>query len=465
MRYTNKTRKSSHATYTFEIDALSHEGRGIAQFSSVDGHPKEKIGKKAFIRYALPGEKVVAKITHETKRLEEGEMLELLSEPSTLRVPAICSYYKVCGGCSMQHIKEDQQILLKQDVLHSHLRHFANLKDVFSNIEWLAPLNSERQDYRRRTRISVRYLPAKKQFMMGFRSYQSQQLVTVQDCSVLDHQLNQALPALYNVLSSLDNKAQIGHIELAKGDEECSLVVRHLAPFAQQDHEKLLGFAQQQGWQLYYQPHADSSSLHRVDEPKAAMYLHYTLPDFSLKFAFSPQDFTQVNTQVNRKMVSLACELLELKAGERVLDLFAGLGNFTLALARCVDVSGYVVGVEGSHEMVQRGTENAIINKIPNVKFFSQDLTQDFSDQSWAKHGFDAILIDPPRSGAFEVMQYIRNFGASRIVYVSCNPATLARDASVLAEQGYRLKKAGVMDMFPHTGHVESIALFERYST
>jgi len=192
------------------------------------------------------------------------------------------------------------------------------------------------------------------------------------------------------------------------------------------------------------------------------MRLHYSLPEFDLNFAFSPLDFTQVNPSVNQQMVQLACELLQLRQGERVLDLFCGLGNFTLPLARCVGTTGRVVGVEGSEDMVQRGTENAKRNEISQVEFYSQDLTKDFSHHSWAKQGFDALLIDPPRAGAYEVMQYIPNFGAKRIVYVSCNPATLARDASVLAEHGYQLKKAGVMDMFTHTGHVESIALFEK---
>nr|MBP7895451.1 23S rRNA (uracil(1939)-C(5))-methyltransferase RlmD [Acinetobacter sp.] len=172
--------------------------------------------------------------------------------------------------------------------------------------------------------------------------------------------------------------------------------------------------------------------------------------------------FTQVNSGVNAKMIQLACELLDLQKGERVLDLFCGLGNFSLPLARCVGETGQVVGVEASDEMVQRATENAEANQLSQALFFSQDLTKDFSHHSWAKQGFDALLIDPPRSGAFEVMQYVPNFGAKRIVYVSCNPSTLARDAGVLAQYGYQLKKAAVMDMFTHTEHVESIALFEK---
>ena len=443
--------------YTFQVESLSHEGRGIAHFGTDVEHPEAKTGKKVFIRYALPNEIVRAKITHETKRLEEGEMLELLSEPSPLRVAPICPHYGICGGCSMQHIDPNEQIQLKQGVLKSHLQHFGGLQAT----QWLPPLRSAQQDYRHRARIGVRYLPAKKQLIMGFREHQSNRLISIGTCPILQVRLSEALPELKQLLQSLKGKGSIGHIELAMGDSDIALLVRHVEPLAHKDIDQLLGFVKQKGWQLYLQSKSFASSLKRVDE-QAEMRLHYSLPEFDLNFAFSPLDFTQVNPSVNQQMVQLACELLQLRQGERVLDLFCGLGNFTLPLARCVGTTGRVVGVEGSEDMVQRGTENAKRNEISQVEFYSQDLTKDFSHHSWAKQGFDALLIDPPRAGAYEVMQYIPNFGAKRIVYVSCNPATLARDASVLAEHGYQLKKAGVMDMFTHTGHVESIALFEK---
>ena len=245
------------------------------------------------------------------------------------------------------------------------------------------------------------------------------------------------------------------------GDQEIALVIRHTAELCAEDVNQLIKFALQKGWQLYLQPEGPDS-LHRVDDPDAAMRLHYGLSDFQVEFGFNPQDFTQVNSSINPQMVKLACELLQLQSGERVLDLFCGLGNFSLPLATCVGTTGQVIAVEGSEEMVQRGAENAQNNGLSQLKFYSQDLTKDFSHHSWAKQGFDALLIDPPRSGAEEVMHYVPKFGAKRIVYVSCNPATLARDAGLLVQQGYRLKKAGVMDMFTHTGHVESIALFEK---
>ncbi len=451
------SRSKSATVYTFRIESFSHEGRGIAHFGEFAEHPQIKHGKKVFVRYALPGEVVRAKITHETKRFEEGELIEILDQPSIDRIVPVCPHFGVCGGCSMQHITPDQQIQIKQHVLASHLQHFAGL----TVNEWLTPVRSLRADYRRRARVGVRYIPAKQKLIMGFREHGSNRLTPIQGCAVLDQRLSQALPELYDVLNRLVAKAEIGHIELAMGDDEVSLLVRHLNTLPDSDITQLCDYAQHKNWQLYLQAKG-SDSLKRVDRSGAEMRLHYAVPAFNLNFAFSPLDFTQVNATVNQQMLKLACDLLKLQKGEHVLDLFCGLGNFSLPLARCVGDTGRVVGVEGSEEMVQRAFENAAQNALHNVEFYSQDLTKDFSHHSWANQGFDALLIDPPRSGAFEIMHYIANFEAKRIVYVSCNPATLARDAGVLAQHGYQLKKVGVMDMFTHTEHVESIALFEK---
>lgn len=356
----------------------------------------------------------------------------------------------------MQHIAADAQIELKQNVLKSHLQHFAGIQPV----QWLAPLRSEREDYRRKARIGVRYLPAKDTLVVGFRENQSNKLTSIDRCMILDREFG-SLTSLKQLLQSLNGKADIGHIELAMGDQDIALLVRETAKLSVADVNQLREFTLQKGWQLYVQP-AGKDTLSRIDAPDAAARLHYSLDDFDVKFGFNPVDFTQVNSTINPQMVALACNLLQLQQGERVLDLFCGLGNFSLALARCVGTSGQVIAVEGSEEMVQRGAENAKNNGIAQVAFYSQDLTKDFSHQTWANQGFDALLIDPPRAGAEEVMHYLPQFGAKRIVYVSCNPATLARDAGLLVQQGYRLTQAGVMDMFTHTGHVESIALFEK---
>ena len=458
MKHRTKPRPAQQPIYTFQVESLSHEGRGIAHYGSHPDHPSEKQGKKVFIRYALPGETVSAQITNVVKRLEEADSTALLSEPAATRIEPKCPHFTVCGGCNMQHIQLDEQIRLKQDVLKSHLEHFAGIQPE----QWLPALRSSREDYRRKARIGVRYLPHKDKLVVGFRENQSNKLISIDRCMVLDREFG-SITALKQLLQSLKAKAAIGHIELAMGDDEIALLVRHTEKLSQQDVNQLKQFALNKQWQLYLQPEG-AESLHRVDDPTAAMRLHYHLDDFDLKFGFSPLDFTQVNSTINPQMVKLACDLLQLQQGERVLDLFCGLGNFTLPLARCVGETGQVVGVEGSEEMVRRAAENAEINGIIHAHFYSQDLTKDFSHHSWANQGFDALLIDPPRAGAEEIMHYVPKFGAKKIVYVSCNPATLARDAGVLAQHGYRLKKAGVMDMFTHTGHVESIALFEKYN-
>ena len=457
MKHNARTRPAQLPQYTFKVEKLSHEGRGIAHYCAEQDHPKEKQGKKVFIRYALPGETVKVQITRQVSKLEEADKIKLISEPSQDRIEPICPHFTQCGGCNMQHIHEDMQIRLKQDVLKSHFSHFAGLEPQ----EWLAPIRSMRTDYRHKARIGVRYLPKNNKLLMGFRAANSNQLIDINTCKILDQQLDEALPEIRVLLESLTGKATIGHIELAKGDDEISLLIRHTEKLKEHDVNLLREYALQKKWQLYLQP-AGVDSVHRVDNAQAPMQLHYKLSEFDVEFAFHPTDFTQVNPTVNVQMMKMACELLDLKQGESVLDLFCGLGNFSLPLARIIGMQGKVVAVEGSAEMVKRGTENALKNGIANVKFYSQDLTQDFSQHSWAKQGFDALLIDPPRSGAEEVMQYIPKFGAQRIVYVSCNPATLARDAGILTQYGYQLKKAGVMDMFTHTGHVESIALFEK---
>lgn len=457
MKHRASPRPSQLPCYTFKVERLSHEGRGIALYTDQDDHPSEKMGKKVFIRFALPGETVRAQITHQAKKLEEADSVQLIGEPSPDRIDPICPHYGVCGGCSMQHIHPDQQIALKHNVLQSHLEHFAGIQPE----AWLAPIRSTREDYRHKARIGVRYLPKQNKLLMGFREAQSNRLIDIHTCKILDHELDQALPELRVLLESLKGKSSIGHIELAKGDSEVALLVRHIDKLNQSDVNQLKQFALERQWQLYLQPQ-DIKSLHRVDQPEDPMRLHYELNEFDIEFGFNPTDFTQVNPTVNQQMIKVACDLLQLQTGETVLDLFCGLGNFSLPMAKCVGTTGHVVAVEGSEEMVMRGTENALKNGMNHVKFYTQDLTKDFSQHPWAKKGFDALLIDPPRSGAEEVMHYVPNFGAKRIVYVSCNPATLARDAGILVRHGYQLKQAGVMDMFTHTGHVESIALFEK---
>ena len=437
------------------VQNLSHEGRGVALY---DEKNPDKAGKKVFIKFALPEETVKAKIIKTHKRFEEAELVEVQGEPSDQRVTPICQHFGQCGGCAVQHMHPDAQIEFKQEVLKSHFKHFAGLDDI----EWLEPIRSEKTDYRRRARMGVRWREKQQHMVIGFREAGSNYLVPLKECAILDQRVSAQLSELNAVFNALENKQAITHIEFAAGDKEIALLVRHVTALAVQDIDKLLYFVKKHQWQLYFMPD-QYQTLQRIDQENATMRLHYALPQYALNMAFSPLDFTQVNAEVNQKTIAQACALLDLQQGERVLDLFCGLGNFSLPMARCVGETGQVIGVEGVEDMVQRAFENAKHNDLQQVEFYTQDLMQDFSDQAWAKQGFDALLIDPPRAGAEQVMQYVANFGAKRIVYVSCDPATLARDAAILTQQGYRLAKAGVMDMFTHTEHVESMALFEKH--
>lgn len=425
------------------IEGMSHEGRGLGRLD----------GKRLFVEGALPGETVRAAYVMTHKKYDELRTLEVLSA-SADRVAPPCPHFSICGGCSLQHLSREAQIAFKQGVLAEQFRHFGGLEPE----AWLPPLVDPEPAYRRKARLGVKYVIKKETLMVGFREKQSNFLADIQDCHVLDTRISSQLMALRAVIRGLAKFDQIAQIEVAAGDAEVALVFRHMEPLPPADIQALVDFSRERGWQLYLQP-GGPDSVHRVWPAEGADRLHYALADFGLKLAFHPMDFTQVNAGINRRMVKLALDLLDPQPGERVLDLFSGLGNFTLPLATR---AGEVVGVEGSQAMADRGMENARANGLGNVSFHAQDLTADFSAQPWARQGFDRLLIDPPRSGAEEVVRYLPKFGARRVVYVSCNPATLARDAGLLREAGYRLTVAGVMDMFPHTTHVESIAVFEK---
>jgi 23S rRNA (uracil1939-C5)-methyltransferase len=433
------------------IDGLSHEGRGLAR---VDG-------KLIFVTGALPGETVRAAYTFTHKKYDEARTLEVLSS-SPDRVEPPCAHFSICGGCSLQHLSRSAQIAFKQSVLEEQFKHFGGIEPE----QWLPPLLDAELGYRRKARLGVKFVIKKDALLVGFREKQSNFLADIERCVVLDARLGEQLLALRELIVGLESRAAIPQIEVAAGDDDVALVFRHMEPLPAGDIAALTAFVAARQWQLYLQP-AGPDSVHRVypalgeglGEGKSENRLHYALPDFGLSMAFHPMDFTQVNAGINRRMLNLALDLLNPQPEDRVLDLFCGLGNFTLPLATRAKE---VVGVEGAQSMADRGMENAKRNNLGNVSFYAQDLTEDFSQQPWARQGFDRILIDPPRSGAQEVVQYLPKFKAKQVLYVSCNPATLARDAGLMKEAGYRLTKAGVMDMFTHTTHVESIALFEK---
>lgn len=424
------------------IESLNHDGRGVAHVN----------GKAVFIEGALPGEQVLFTYVTQRKRYDEAKV-EKIIKPSPDRVEPRCAHFNICGGCSLQHLSPAAQIAAKQQVLLDGLKHIGGIvpKAV------LAPHTGPSWGYRRRARLGVKFVIKKDKLLIGFREKRSSLLADIERCEVLHPTVGGLLPALRELIAGLEAYNCIPQIEVAAGDEATALVLRNLVQLSEADLEKLQGFGAAHGMQIYLQPAGPDSVT--LIWPEAAT-LSYRLPKYDLELFFAPTDFVQVNGAINRTMVERVIELLDPRAHERVLDLFCGLGNFTLPLARH---AAQVIGVEGEAKLIQRAQDNAQRNGIRNAEFYAADLSQDLSGQPWAKQRFDKILLDPPRTGALEIIRQLSALDAARIVYVSCNPATLARDARALTENGYTLMSAGVLDMFPHTTHVESIALFEKY--
>ncbi|MGC8121655.1 23S rRNA (uracil(1939)-C(5))-methyltransferase RlmD [Marinobacter sp. VGCF2001] len=430
-----------------EIETLSHDGRGIARAE----------GKTQFVDGALPGETVMAKMVGTRSRFDELRTTEVLNAAPERQQPP-CDFADLCGGCSLQHMSADAQIRFKENTLREHFAHFGGIEPE----HWVAPMRSpDSLGYRRKARLGVRYVKARESVLVGFREKRNSFLTDIDRCVVLDPRIGERIQPLRELLHGMVAFDRIAQVEVACGDDLAAMVFRNMDELVPEDRDKLIAFGQAHDLHIYLQPKGPDT-VHRIwpeSRGRDDERLTYRMDEFDLTMAFHPMDFTQVNAGINRDMVHRAVEWLDVQPGERVLDLFCGLGNFTLPLAR---KGAQVVGVEGDEAMVVRGRENARLNQLSNVEFFGADLHGDFTGQSWAKEGFDKILIDPPRSGAEDICKYLTAFGANRIVYVSCNPATLARDAGVMVQNGYRLVQAGVMDMFPHTTHVESIALFER---
>ena len=425
------------------IESLSHDGRGIARLD----------GKTTFIDNALPGEQVFFQYTFMRRKFDEGRAVEIL-EPSPDRVTPPCAHSLICGGCSLQHLDPAVQIQRKQAVLAEQLEHFGGLRPE----RWLEPLTGPVTGYRGKARLGVKYVDAKGDTLVGFREKRNSLIADLAQCEVLIPEVGHRFRDLRALINGLDCRRRLPQIEVARGDDAVALVFRHLDPLSPADQDALVAFCRENGLQCYLQP-GNESTVHRVWPEEGEERLYYRHPEADVEMAFHPSDFTQVNAEINRRMVPLALELLEVQAHHQVLDLFCGLGNFTIPAARR---AAGVVGVEASDAMVRRGYENARRNGLENVAFHAWDLDSEPKGQPWARQRYERVLLDPPRSGALEMVRMMPQFGAEKLVYVSCNPATLARDAGELVARGYRLSGAGVMDMFPHTAHVESIAVFDR---
>ena len=429
--------------FQIQILDLSHDGRGVA---------RREDGKAVFVAGALPGETVLAEPTARSRRFDEARTLEVLAA-SPERVPPRCPHFGTCGGCVLQHLAQDRQIVAKQQVLLENLERIGKVAPG----RVLEPLTADSWGYRRKGRFSVRRVNRKDKTLVGFREQDPRFVADLGQCHTVIPQIGMKIQALAALVDGLQAREQIPQIEFIAGDDAIALTVRHLAPLDEADRAALAAFGREHGFSMFLQPKGPDS-VHPLDGQAPA--LSFRLPQWDVELAFEPLDFIQVNAGLNQKMIARALELLDAQAGERVLDLFCGLGNFTLPLARTV---AEVVGVEGDAGLVARARANAQRNGLGNAQFFAADLTTDQRGTPWMRAGFDKLLLDPPRSGADEVLKQLPLQGIDRIVYVSCHPGSLARDAGYLVhERGYRLVAAGVMDMFPHTAHVESIALFER---
>jgi len=374
-------------------------------------------------------------------------------EASDLRVEPGCQHFGLCGGCKLQHLHPDAQVKFKQQALLDSLQHIGKLRPE----KILPPLmNQSHWGYRGKARLGVKYVIKKERVLVGFRERGSNFIADLDTCPVLHPKVGQLLSALAHLIQGMNLRQHIPQIEVAMDDQQCVLVFRILEDINEEDKEKLRQFASEHHLSIYLQP-GGIDSLAPLDEP---VQLAYELEHFGLSLSFLPTDFTQVNSQMNRQMIEQAMELLDLDSHDRVLDLFCGIGNFTLPIAT---IANHVTGVEGDAGLVERARENAKRNKIDNAQFYQANLYEELSNQAWMQHPSNKVLLDPPRSGALEVLPFFAKLAPEKILYVSCYPGTLARDAGHLVhDYGYRLTKAGVMDMFPHTAHVESIALFEK---
>ena len=419
-----------------KIERLSNDGRGIGFVE----------GRTWFVAGSLAGEEVEARVLGAHGKVVEART-ERVFQASPLRRPAPCPHFGRCGGCSVQQMPREEQLALKQRMLAEQLSRIAGVDPQ----EWAAPLTGDEYAYRRRARIAVRWDARGKHLEVGFRAASSQDIIGIEQCPVLVQALQPIMSALPSMLRSLSKPQALGHVELFSGSAE-AVLLRHTAPLADKDLAILQAFCATFEAQLW---------LHGEGEPQPvdpSAQLGYHLQPWNLQLAYRPGDFVQVNAQVNTAMIEQALVWLAPRPDERVLDLFCGLGNFALPLAQ---IGREVVAVEGVETMVQRAAGNAVRNDLHNVKFYQADLSQPLDKAPWVAEGFRAVLLDPPRDGALEVVGKLRSLGAERVLYVSCNPATLARDTVELIKQGYQLKRAGILDMFPQTAHVEAMALFE----
>jgi 23S rRNA (uracil1939-C5)-methyltransferase len=437
-------RKRRREPETAVIESATHDGRGIAAVS----------GKKVFVAGALPGETVTFIRRKSRRKFDEAELLEVV-ESSADRIAPKCAAFGLCGGCSLQHVSDAYQRDIKQQALKDNLERIGKVEPQ----TWLEPMLGPVWNYRRRARLAVKDVPAKGRTLVGFREKLAPYIADMHRCEVLARPVDGLLDPLSDLIGKLSIRARLPQIEVAVAENAIAMVFRVLDPPDDADKALLSAFAAQHELRLYLQP-GGLDSLQLLHPESIDESLYYTLRAFDLRVDFEPIDFVQVNDDINQSMVEFAIEQMQLGGDDRVLDLYCGIGNFSLPLARG---SKAVLGVEGEATLVARAAENARRNALDNVEFRIADLSKIDGSEAWVRADWDRLLLDPARSGAAEVVTRMHLFDPARIVYVSCHPGTLARDAGCLVhEQGYTLESAGIIDMFPHTAHVESIAVFTK---
>ncbi|ALK98214.1 23S rRNA methyltransferase [Massilia sp. WF1] len=438
-----------------KIKSLDMDARGVGHLENEDGSP----GKVIFVEGALPGETVSFETLRKKKNWESGRMLTL-QKASSMRVEPKCPHFWHCGGCSMQHLEPSAQVAMKQRVLEDNLWHIGKTKAEHI----MRPMYGPTWGYRYRARLSVRHVPKKGGMLVGFHERHSSYVADMTSCEIVPPHVSKMLVPLRELVSSLSIYQQMPQIELAVGEESTVLVLRIMAPLDANDEKLVKAFADKWNVEWWLQPKGPDTAYPYYPKQKE---LYYTLPEFGIRMPFKPTDFTQVNHQINRLLVHKALSLLQVQPGERVADLFCGLGNFTLPLATR---AREVVGIEGSTALTTRALENARANGLDGKTSFStRNLFEVTKDDLVALGKFDRMLVDPPRDGAVALAIALAELRLThpdlmpkRIVYVSCSPSTLARDAGILTHRaGYKMSKAGVANMFPHTSHVESIGVFD----
>jgi 23S rRNA (uracil1939-C5)-methyltransferase len=441
-------RKIVHEPQTGRVDALNHDGWGVVRAGKM-------AGKTTFVAGALPGETVEYIVRRSERNHDEAELLKVL-EPAADRVVPRCAHFGTCGGCALQHLAPESQLAVKDSMLREALKRIGKVEPAL----WLAPLSGEPWGYRRRARLGARFVHAKERSLVGFREKMSSFVADIKRCEVLVPQVGSLVGELSELVTKLSIPTRIPQIEVAAGDDTTVLVLRTLSPLNEADRQRLREFemAHNVRW-LLQAGRPDQLEVLQGELPQ----LHYELPAYGLKLAFEPADFIQVNGPMNRLLIDRVLQLLELTGESEVLDLFCGLGNFTLPLATR---ARRVLGIEGEAGLIARARANAAANGLANAAFQVGNLAGDDAAQrclALAKGGgYSHVLIDPPRAGASDVLPALAAVAPRRLVYVSCHPGTLARDLGILvSEHGFVLQAAGIVDMFPHTSHLESVAVLD----